>query len=138
MEQFVPVPASVYKKSMNTQSVTKQKLPKFKAELPPTYLIDSLKRDINNKLFGEAETLIDKIFSCSRMKLSDSQTINLDGVHTGVLIIDFTLHLRRKNLDVTDIYFTSLKAAGLSVSLVFNQNAKAKDWGKWVLFKVWM
>ena len=132
MEQFVLVPASVYNKS--AQSVTKQELPNYKAEQPPTYQIDSL--NLNKKLFGKSDTLIDKILSCSRIKLSDSQTIILDGVDTGVLISDFTLHLRRKNADVPDIYFTLLDAVGISPSLVFNQNAKAKDRGSWVPFKV--
>ena len=123
MEQFVLVPASVYNKSVTTQSVTKQELPEYKAEQSPTYQIDSL--NLNKKLFGKADKLIDKILSCSRIKLSNSQTIVLDGVDTGVLISDFTLHLRRKNADVPDIYFTLLDAAGISPSLVFNQNAKA-------------
>ena len=136
MEQFVLVPASVYNKSVTTQSVTKQELPKYKAEKPPTYQIVSLKRDINKKLFGKADTLIDKILSCSRIKLSNSQTIILDGVDTGVLISDFTLHLRRKNAVVPDIYYTLLDASGISPSLVFNQNAKAKDRGSWAPFKV--
>ena len=136
MEQFVLVPVSVYKKSVTTQSATKQELPKYKAEQPPTYQIDSLKRDINKKLFGKADTLIDKILSCSRIKLSNSQTIILDGVDNGMLTSDFTQHLRRKNADVPDIYFTLLDAAGKSLSLVFNQNAKAKDRGSWATFKV--
>ena len=134
MEQFGLVPASVYNKS--SQSVTKRELPKYKAEQPPTYQIDSLKKDINKKLFGKADALIDKILSYSRIKLSNSQTIILDGVDTGGLISDFTLHLRRKNADVPDIYFTLLDAAGISPSLVFTQNAKAKDRGSWVPFKV--
>ena len=136
MEQFVLVPASVYNKSVTTQSVTKQELPKYKAEHPPTYQIDSLKRDINKKLFCKADTLMDKILSRYRIKLSNSQTIIMDGVDTGVIISDFTLHLRQKNADVPDIYFTLLDAAGISPSLVFNQNAKAKDRGSWVPFKV--
>ena len=136
MEQFVLVPASVYNKSVTTQPFTKQELPKYKADQPPTYHIDSLKRDINKKLFGKANTLIDKILSCSRIKLSNSQTKVLDGVDTGVLFSDFTLHLRRKNADVPDIYFTLPGAAGISPSLVFNQNAKAKHRGSWIPFKV--
>ena len=132
MEQFVLVPASVYNKS--AQAVTKQELPKYKAEQPPTYQIDS--RNLNKKLFSKADPLIDKILSCSRIKLSNSQTILLDEVDTGVLISDFTQHLRRKNADVPDIHFTLLDAAGISPSLVFNQNAKAKDRGSWVPFKV--
>ena len=127
MEQFVLVPASVYNKSVTKQSVTKHELPKYKAEQPPTYQIDSLKRDINKNLFGKADTLKDKILSYSGIKLSNLQTIILDGVDTGVLISDFSQHLRRKNADVPHIYFTLLEAAGISLSLVFNQNAKAKD-----------
>ena len=134
MEQFVLVPASVYNES--AQSVTKQELPKYKAEQPPTYQIDSIKRDINKKLFGKADPLIDKILSCSRIKRSNSQTIFLDGVDTGVLISVLTLHLRRKNADVPDIYFTLLDAALISPSLVFNKNAKAKDRGRWIPFKI--
>ena len=100
------VPASVYNKSVTTQSVKKQELPKYKVEQPPTYQIDFLKRDINKEV--STDPLLDKILSCSRIKLSNSQTMNLDGVDTGVLISDFTLHLRRKNADVPDIYFTLL------------------------------
>ena len=134
MEQFVLVPASVYNKSVTTQSDTKQELPKYKAEQPPTYQFDSL--NINKKLFGKADPLRDKILSCSRIKLSNSQTMILDGVDTGVLISDFALYLRRKNADVPYIYFTLLDADGISPSLVFNQNAEAKDRGSWVPFKL--
>ena len=136
MEQFVLVPASVYNKSVTSQSVTKQDLPKYKAEQPPTYQVDSLKRDIKKKVFGKADNLIDKILSCSRIKLSNSQTIILDDVDTGVLISDFTLRLSQINAVVQDIYFTLPGAAGISPSLVLNQNATAKDRGSWVPFKI--
>ena len=136
MEQFVLVPASVYNKSVTTQSVTKQELPQYKAEQPPSYQIDSLKRDVNKKLFRKAHTLRDKTLSCSRIKLSNSQTKILDGADTGVLLADFTLPLRRNNVDVPDIYFTLLDAYGISPPLDFNQNAKANDRGSWVSFKV--
>ena len=136
MEQFVLFRASVYNKSVTTQCVTKQELPKYRAEQPPTYQNDSLKKDLNKKLFGKADSLIDKISSCSRINLSNSQTIILDAVCTGVLISDFTVHLRRKNAHVPDFYFTLFVAAGIAPSLAFNQNAKAKDRGSWVLFKV--
>ena len=80
-----------------------QENPKYKAEQPPMYQIHFLKRDINKKLFCKADTLIDKIFSCSRIKLSISQTISFDGVDTGVFISEFTLHLLEKNVDVPNI-----------------------------------
>ena len=106
MEQFVLVPASVYNKSLTTQSVTKQELPKYKAEQPLTYQIDSL--NLNKELFSKADLLIDKILSCPRIKFSNSQTIILDGVDTGVLISDFTQHLRRKKRRRSShlLYFT--------------------------------
>ena len=136
MEHFVLVAASVSNKSEITQSVTKRVLPNYKTEQPPTFQIDSLKRDINKKLFGEADTLKNKSLSCSRIELSTSQTIFLDSVDTAVLITDFTQHLRRKNAKAQDIYFTLVGAAGITPSLVFKQNAKGKDRGSWVPFKV--
>ena len=86
MEQFVLVPPSAYNKSVTTQFVRKQELPKYKGEQPPTYQIDSLKKGTNKKLFGKPDTLIDMILSFSRIKLSNPQTISLDGVDTEVLI----------------------------------------------------
>ena len=61
MEQFVFVPASLYNNNLTTQSFAKQELTKYKTEPPPTYQIDSLKRDINNKLIGKTDTLTDTI-----------------------------------------------------------------------------
>ena len=137
MDWFVLVPASLYNKNVTTQSVTKQELPKYQAEQPLTYQIDFLKRDINKKMFDKANSLIDKILSCSRIKLWKLQTVILDGVGTWVSISEFTLPLRRKNVDVPDIYSTLLDAAGISPSLFFNQNAKAKERRSWIFFKVW-
>ena len=136
MEQFVPVPASVYNKSLITLSVMKQELPKYQPSQNPTYQIDSLKKEINKKLFSKADSLLDKILSGPHIKLSKSQTLILAGVESGIFLSDFAQQLRRKNADVPDIYFTLLEAAGISHSLVFNQNAKARDTGSWVPFKV--
>ena len=72
MEQFVLVPDSVYNKKLITHSVTNQELPKYQPLQNPTYQIDSLKKEINKKLFSKAHPLVDKILSCSRIKLSNS------------------------------------------------------------------
>ena len=82
MEQIVLVPASVYNKSLITQSVTKQDFPKYQPSQIPTYHIESLEKEINKKLFSKADSLVDKILSCPRIKLSNSQTLFLDGVET--------------------------------------------------------
>ena len=81
MEQFVLVPVTVFNKSLITQSVTKQELPKYQPSQNPTYQVDSLK-EINKKLFSKADSLVDKILTCPRIKLSNSQTLILDGVET--------------------------------------------------------
>ena len=137
MDQFVLVPASVYNKSLITQSVTKKELPKYQPSQNPTCQIDSLKKEINKKLFSKADSLVDKVLSCPRINLSNSQTSFLDGVETGIFLSDFAQQLRRKKADVPDIYFTLLDAAGISPTLILNQNAKAKERGSWIPFKIW-
>ena len=84
MDQFVLVPASVHNKSLITQSVTKQELPKYQPSQNPTYQIDSLKKEINKKLFSTADSSVDKILSCPRIRLSNSETLILDGVEAGI------------------------------------------------------
>ena len=135
MDQCVLVPASVYNKCLITQSVTKQELSKYQPSQNSPYQIHSLKKEINKKLFFKADSLVDKILSCPRIKLSNSQTLFLDAVETGIFLFDFAQELRRKNTDVLDIYFTLLDAAGISPTLILNQNATAKERGSWVPFK---
>ena len=135
MEQFVLVPASVYSKSLITQSVTKQDLPKYQPSQNPTYQVDSLMKEINKKLFSNADSLVDKILYCPRIKLSNSQISILDGVETGISLLDFAQQLHHKNAEVPYIYFTLLDAAGISPTLILNQNAKAKERGSWVPFE---
>ena len=106
MEEFVLVPASVYNRSLITQSVRKQELPKYQPLQNPTYQIGSFKKEINKNLFSKAHSLLDKILSCSRIKLSNSQPINLDGVENDIFLLDISQQLRRENADVSDIYFT--------------------------------
>ena len=115
IEQFVLVPVSVCNiKSLNTPSVTKQKLPKYQFNQNPTYQIDSLRKEINKKLFAKAHFLINKILSFQRTKLSNSQTLILDGEETGVFFSVFAQQLRRRNADVPEIYFILLDAAGIT------------------------
>ena len=137
MDQFVLVPASVYSKSLIIQSVTKQELPTYQLSQNSTYQIHSLKKEINKKLFSKADSLVDKILSSPRIKLSKSQNLILDGVETGIFLSDFAQQLRRKNADVPDIHFSLLDAADISPTLILNQNAKAKERGSRVTFKIW-
>ena len=124
-------------KSLITHSVTKQGLPEYQPSQNPTFQIDSLKKEIVKKLFSKPDSLVDKILGCPRIKLSNSQTLILDGVETGFFLLDFAQQLRRKSADVPDIYFTSVDAVGISPTLILNQNAKVKERGSWVPFKIW-
>ena len=128
-EQLVLLPASVYNKNLTTQSVTKQELPKYQPSQNPTSHIDSHKNMMNKKLFSKADSLIEKNLFCPRIKLSISQTLILDGIETGNSLLDFAQQLLRKNADIPDIYFTLLDAAGISPTLILNQNAKTKERG---------
>ena len=60
----------------------------------------------------------------------------LDGVETEIFLSDFAQQLRRKNADVSDINFTLLDGAGISPSLILNQNATAKERGSSVPSKI--
>ena len=136
MEQCVLVAASVYNKILPTQSVTKQERPKYQLSQNPTYHVDSLKMEINKKRFSKAYSLVDKVSSCPCIKPSKSQTLNLDGVETGFFLLDFAQQLCFKNADLLNSYFTLLDAAGVSRTLILNQNAIAKERGSWVSFKI--
>ena len=134
---FILVPASVYNKSLITQSVKKQELPKYQRSQNLTYQIDSIKKEINKKLFSKADSLVENILSYPRIKLSNSQTLIFDGVETEIFLPDFAQQLRRKNADVPDMFFTSLDAAGISPTLILNKNTKAKERRSWVPLKIW-
>ena len=136
MEQFLLVPASLYNKSLIAQSVTKQELPKYQPSQNPTYQVDSLKKEINKKLFSKADSLVDNNLSCPRIKLSKLQTLISDGVGTEKFLLDFAQQLRRKNADVPDIYCTLLDANGISSTQILKQNAKTEERGSWVPFKI--
>ena len=131
------VPISVYNSNIKKPTVvTKNKPPSYQSEEKPTYQIESVKKDINKNLFAKADALVDKDLSSPRIKLSTSNFLILDGTDTGVSLTDFAQTLKRKNLAVPDIYFTLLDAADITPSLVLNKNAKEKERGSWIPFKI--
>ena len=137
MEQFVLLPLSVYNSSNSPTIITKPELPKYKPEQTPTYHKDTLKEEINEQLSASASPLVNKISESPRFKLSNSNTLILDGIETGVLFKDLAKRLRRKNLPMPDIYFTLLDAASITPNLVVNSHAKGKEKGAWIPFKIW-
>ena len=65
-----------------------------------------------------------------------TNTLNLDGMETGVLLKDFAQRLKRKNLPIPDTYFTLLDAASITADLVVDSHAKGKERGAWIPFKI--
>ena len=127
MEQFVLVPISVYNSNIKKPTVvTKKELPTCQSEEKPTYQIESVKKDINKNIFAKADSLVDKVLSSPRIKLSTSNFLILDGRDTGVSLTDFAQTLKRKNAEVSDIFFNLLDAADITPSLVLNKSAKEK------------
>ena len=65
--------------------------------------------------------------SCPRIKLSISKTLIFDGVETGILLSDSAQQLHPRIPDVPDIYITLLEEGGISLTLILNQKAQAKE-----------
>ena len=95
MEEFVPVPPSVYNSSNNPTIVPKQELPKYKPDQTPKHHKGTLKKDIiNQQLSTSASPLVNKILESPRIKLSNSNTLILDRTETGLLLKDFAQRLK--------------------------------------------
>ena len=73
-----------------------------------------MKKDRNKNLFPKADSLVDKVLSSPRIKLSTPNLFILDGVDTRVPRTEFTQTLKRKNAEVPDICFTLLDAADIT------------------------
>ena len=57
-------------------------------------------------------------------------------METGVLLKDFVLRLKLKNVPLPDIYFTLFDAASITPNLVVNSHAKGKERRAWIPFKI--
>ena len=128
MEEFVLV-LLVYNSSNNPTIVTKQRQPKYRPEKTPTYHKDTIQKEINQQLRTSASPLLNKILESPRIKLSDSNTLTLDGIETGVLSKDFAQRLKRKSVTIPEFYFTLLDAASITPDIVVNSHAKCKERG---------
>ena len=135
MEQFVLVPLSVYDEKIRPSKKIWDIKPKTeeKAPIDPTPIYKSVNRQLKSK---SGTSIVDQILESPRIKLSNSDTIILDGRDTLVHIVNFVHDLRRKTPQIPDIYFTILDATQISRDLVNNPNAKKKDRGNWIPFQI--
>ena len=137
MEQFVSVLLSLYKNNTNNPTVvTKQELPQYKTDQNPTYQKTTVKKEGIQHLISSATLLLNKFLEFPRLKLSNSNAINLDGIETGLLLKNFVQHLKRKDVAIPDIYFVLLDAVSITTDLVINSHATAKERGDCISFKI--
>ena len=98
---------------------------------------DSFYSAVNTKLkTRNNKHLIDLILNSPRFRLSQLENNILDNRDTKESIVDFVCALKRKNIDFPNIYFTILEATQIPPKLVINKNAKTKDRGTWIHFKI--
>ena len=107
-----------------------------KGEIVPI-IFDSVYRAVNARLkTSNNKHIIVIILKSPRIKLSQSDNIILDNRDTKESTVDIVCALKRKNTNFPDIYFTILEATQLPPKFVINKNAKAKDRGTWIFFKI--
>ena len=136
MDQIVLIPYSIYQSQSTLPKKTKLEQKQEKEKIVPKNF-DSTYSAVNAKLkTSNNKHLIDLILNSPRIRLSLSENIILDNRDTKESIVDFVCALKRKNTDFPDIYFTILEATQIPPKLVANKNAKAKDRGTWIPFKI--
>ena len=136
MEQFVLIPYSVHQSQSTLPRKQKLEQKQEKKEIVPKNF-DSIYSAVNARLKkSNNKNIIDLILISPRIKISQSDNIILDNRDTKESIVDFVCALKRKNTDFPDIYFTILEATHIPPKLVINKNAKAKNRGTWIPFKI--
>ena len=136
MDQFDLIPCSIYQSQSTLPKKPKLEQKQEKEEVVPKNF-DSIYSAVNAKLkTSNNKHLIDLILNSPRIRLSQSENIILDNRDTKESIVDFVCALKRKKTGFPDIYFTILEATQIPPKLVANKNAKAKDRGTWITFKI--
>ena len=135
MEQFVLIPQHLYEQKFKLNF---KKLDNFeqKPVSVPTPLNPNYKEISNKTKSLKNESIVDQIFNSPRVKLSLNDTFLLDGRDREVAFADFIFALKRRNVDFADIYYTILDATGINPQKVINKDAKSKDRGSWIPFKI--
>ena len=127
MEQFVLIPYSVYQPQNTLPRKQKLEQKQEKEEIVPKKF-DSIYSAVNARLkTSNNKNIIDLILNSPRNKISQSDNIILDNRDTKESILDF----RYKNK-----IRRNLKGIQVPPNLVINKNAKAKDRGTWIPFKI--
>lgn len=145
MERFVLIPYSLYQQKVATSEIESSKVglldkPETRTESAELYDssndINRIHFALNSRLTSLTKGHVSQLLLSPRIKLSRSDTIIVDGRDTFVPVHDFFLATRKKNIPLPDVYFTILDAAQYTPSAVINKDAKSKDRGTWIPFKI--
>mgnify|MGYP000102245044 FL=1 len=140
MERFVLIPYSLYQQKFVSFDETKlglldkKSVVERKTEVDSSKVLDRVYKNVSNKAITKGH--VNQILSSPRIKLSQSDTIILDGRETFVPVIDFLSSTRKREGVLPDIYITILDAVQYNPSSVINKDAKSKDRGNWIPFKI--
>ena len=102
----------------------------------PTHLNPNYKEISNKTRSLKNKSIVDQILNSLRVKQSLNDTNLLDRGDTEVAFSDLILALKRKDVDFPDIYYTILDATRINLQKVMNKDAKSKDRGSWIPFKI--
>ena len=135
MEQFVLIPQHLCEQKLKLEV---KKLVSFEQRpvSVPTHLNPNYKEISHKTRSLKNESIVDQILNSPRVKLPLNDTIFLDGRDTEVAFADFIFAIKRKNVDFPDICYTILDATGINPQKVINKDAKSKDRGTWIPFKI--
>ena len=109
MEQFVLVPISVYNSNIKKNNRCHKEGTTHLSERRQTHVPDWIceERYPWKHFFAKADSLVDKILY-SRVILSTSNFLILDGRDAGVSLTDFAHTLKRKNAEVPAMFLVYL------------------------------
>ena len=135
MEQFVLILQHLYEQKFKL-GVKKLDTFEQKPVSVPTHLNPNYKEISNKTRSLKNDSFVNQILNSPRVKLSLNDT--RDGRDTEVAFAEFFFALKRKNVDFPDIYYTItiLDANGINPREVTNKDAKSKDRGSWISFKI--
>ena len=133
MDQFVLIPFSQLGERYNT-GLLDVKRSLEPVEKPPNW--NAQHERLLNTIKGKHLSLnhTNMILNNPRIKLSEKDTIIIDGTDTDVHLVDFVYNLNRKTPVISDIYYHILDVVGIDPNTVRNDTAKQRDRGSWIPF----
>lgn len=82
----------------------------------------------------QKKKILQAIFDCKTIKLSNTYTLIVNNVDTQVKILDFITHLRRRTGDFSDVYLLILRELNLNPRLINNKRISKNERENWITY----